>query len=62
MDTDSNLRTNCSHLFHGKCLKEWFLKCRKSAHCPICKNIKTNPMKVYCKKCNSGLKLVTIYE
>jgi hypothetical protein len=25
-------------------------------------NKKINPMKVYCKKCYSGLKLITIYE
>lgn len=57
LDPNVNLRTHCNHFYHGICLFDWFKK-NIGSPCPLCISKKTNPVKVYCKQCFAGDKLI----
>ena len=59
LDNKINIRTNCGHFYHAKCLIEW-LKRKNTNPCPLCMGTEFNPVKIYCQKCLHGLKIAHI--
>lgn len=51
------MMTNCGHVYHPTCIKEWI---KKRAKCPICMAKEVNPVKLYCVKCNISIRLSAI--
>ena len=59
LDNNVNLRTHCNHFYHAACLSEW-LKKKVNNPCPLCMGTTYNPVKLYCKECHAGDRLVNV--
>lgn len=59
LNENVNIRTHCGHYYHPECIKAWMM--RGKNRCPVCNCTRLNPMKVYCKKCSVGIKLVVLH-